>query len=113
MMDIENTNIQKLHKLHHILNTTVDLLPIENSLIAFEIILETMSYHYRDDELSLKVIFSSKKFTEMGARFHLNRLVKNEWIISEKSIHDLRVKTIRPTEKLIKIFDQFLKTSFN
>lgn len=110
-MDLIKQLHNKTTKLVEILESKYNFLPIETSLIAYEIILITMSYHFEEKELTLKVLFSNKNFTEMGARYHLNRLIKNGWLSSEKSENDLRVKVIQPTEKLKKEFIKFLDAS--
>lgn len=95
-------------KLLHVLSTSNEVLPIDSSPIAYEIILMCMSYYYDEKELPLKVIFLSKHFTEMGARSHVSRLVKGNWIEVIKSDQDLRIKIIKPTPKLINIFAKFV-----
>ena len=110
-MDYDN-NYLHIQKLQSTLDAAFSLLPIETSIIAYEIILITMRHYFMEEELSLKIIFSNKNFTEMGARYHLNRLIKNDWIISEKSEQDLRVRIIKPTDKLIEVFDRFQKNCF-
>lgn len=108
-MDLKKEYNVKTNELIRVLNSKYKFLPIETSLIAYEIILITMNFYLEEKELTLKIIFTNKKYTEMGARYHLNRLIKNGWLSSEKSEHDLRVKVIKPTEKLQKQFIKFLE----
>jgi hypothetical protein len=93
------------------LDASLDLLPIETSLIAYELILMVMLHFSLEKDLPLKIIFANKNFTEMGARYHLTRLIKNGWLKSERSSDDLRVKVTKPTSKLISTFEIFLKRS--
>lgn len=97
-----------IDQLLHLLNVTFEVLPIASSAIAYEIILIAMKYHNDGNELPLKVIFSNKNFTEMGARSHLNRLEKSGWLDIVKSNQDLRVKVIKPTPKLVHVYQDFL-----
>ena len=103
-----NNNVTGLLK---VLNSAFEHLPIETSLIAYEVILITMKFHVENEELPLKIIFLNKNFTEMGARYHLNRLIKNGWLVSERSQSDLRARVISPTKKLICAYNKFDKFS--
>lgn len=106
------TCIQNSIELHlQTLDASLEYLPIDTSLIAYELILLVMLHFSRGTSLPLKVIFANKNFTEMGARYHLTRLIKNEWMKSEQSPNDLRVKVIKPMPKLILAFEVFLKKS--
>lgn len=111
MANIDAHHKNNVLRLIKVLNSAFDHLPIETSLIAYEVILIAMKFHVENEELPLKVIFSNKNFTEMGARYHLNRLIKNGWLDSERSQSDLRVRIIRPTKKLICAYNEFEKFS--
>lgn len=102
-------NRNHVDQLLSLLAATYELLPIDSSLIAYEIILISMKYHSDGKELPLKVIFSNKNFTEMGARSHMSRLERGGWIRVIKSNYDLRVKVVQPTPRLIGVCEQFLK----
>ena len=93
------------------LDASLEYLPIDTSLIAYELILMVMLHYSLQTSLPLKIIFANKNYTEMGARYHLTRLIKNGWMKSEQSPDDLRVKVIKPTIKLVVAFDVFLKKS--
>lgn len=111
MANIDAHHNNNALRLLRVINSAYDHLPIENSLIAYEVILIAMKFHVEKEELPLKVIFSNKNFTEMGARYHLNRLIKNSWLDSERSQSDLRVRVISPTKKLICAYNKFEKFS--
>jgi hypothetical protein len=98
-----------VEQLIHTLNLSFELLPTDSSTIAYEIILICMQHHNEGKELPLKVIFLNKNFTEMGARSHLSRLEKSNWIEIVRSTQDLRVKVLKPTIRLINAFESFLR----
>lgn len=106
-------NSSEIEKLLFELNGAFEHLPIENSPIAYEIVLTSMKYFCEKSELTLKVLFSNKNFTEMGARYHLDRLVKNGWLSISKSERDLRVKVVTPTQKLITSYQKYHNLHFD
>ena len=87
-------------------------LPIQGSTIAYEIILIVMFFYANEEKLSLKILFANGNFTEMGARYHLNRLIKDGWLDIKQSDSDLRVKLVHPTTKLIQQYERFHKIRF-
>lgn len=102
----------QIDKLITELNSAFEYLPIENSTIAYEIILVTMKFYVDQKELSLKQLFFNNNFTEMGARYHLDRLVKNDWLILDKSENDRRVKIVKPTQNLVNSFKKYYFVHF-
>jgi hypothetical protein len=87
-------------------------LPIQNS-IAYEIILISMMFYINCKELSLKNLFTNIKASEMGARYHVNRLIKEGWLDIKQSENDHRVKFIYPTIKLIQQYELFHRIRFD
>lgn len=80
--------------------------PINNSLIPLFILNKTMDYHLNEKILSLKNLYSEISSSELGARNHITRLERKEWLSIEKSLIDTRVKVIKPTKKLIDTYEQ-------
>jgi DNA-binding MarR family transcriptional regulator len=105
-------NSTEINQLLHELHGSLAHLPIQNS-IAYEIILIAMLFHLRNEELSLKSLFTNVKSTEMGARYHLNRLTKDGWLDLKQSENDLRVKFVYPTAKLIQHYELFHRIRFS
>jgi hypothetical protein len=76
-------------------------LPIDNSLIPFDLIFKVGLAHASDENLSVKSLFADLPHSAMGMRYHLNRLLDNGWIEMLPSPSDRRSKIVRPTEKLL------------
>jgi len=106
-------NSDEIKQLLKELHGSFQYLPIESSTIAYEIILISMLFYSNREELSLKTLFANGNFTEMGARYHLNRLVKDQWLGITQSDGDLRVKFVNPTSKLIQSYEQFHRIRFD
>jgi len=83
---------------------TADHLPISHSIIPYQILLVVMYSHIRNDELSVKQLFNSGAFSEMGNRYHFKKLIESEWIILKDHPKDFRLKLIKPSEKLMMAF---------
>lgn len=106
-------NSVEINQLLKELHGSFEYLPIESSTIAYEIILISMLFFSNKEELSLKTLFANGNFTEMGARYHLNRLVRDQWLEVRQSDNDLRVKFVYPTIGLIQRYEQFHSIRFN
>jgi hypothetical protein len=83
---------------------TSEHLPISHSIIPYQIILVVMYHHIMNEELTVKQLFNSGPFSEMGNRYHYKRLVTDEWIVLINHPNDLRQKLIRPALKSIQAF---------
>jgi len=103
-----NLHTKDLYDVTHLLmkvrEVTSSHLPISHSIIPYQILLVVMHASLRNEELSVKQLFNSGSFSEMGNRYHFNQLVKNEWIILKDHTTDFRLKLVTPSEKLIIAF---------
>ena len=52
--------------------------------------------------MAVKALFAALPYSDMGIRYHLNRLIKSNWIELRKSDKDARVKIVLPSSKLLK-----------
>ena len=77
-------------------------LPIGNSLIMFDLIFRISISHQKNQDLSIKQLFTELPHSEMGMRYHFRRLEKRGWIQIIQQDGDRRSRFIIPTEKLIK-----------
>ena len=80
-------------------------LPLGGSIIAYELMLKLYFSHLQNKPITIKALFSSIPYSDMGIRYHLNKLVENGWIQLEFSEVDRRTKICMPTEKLIFAWD--------
>lgn len=61
------------------------------------------------EELTVKALFASLPYSDMGIRYHFDKLVKTGWIELHNGDKDNRIKRVKPSEKLSKRF--FLLTN--
>ena len=115
----ENMNIQKINEVTHLLikvrEVTNEHLPITHSIIPYQILLVVMYHHMRNEKLSVKQLFNSGSFSEMGNRYHYRKLLENKWIHLHDNPADFRLKLITPSEKLLQAFSVItrdLETAF-
>ncbi len=77
-------------------------LPIGHSYIPQDIIFKVLDSYFENREISVKILFAELPYSVMGIRHHFDRLIKNNWIELRKSEKDARVKTVIPSDKLLK-----------
>lgn len=78
---------------------TATHLPIGHSFIPYDLLLHLFHKQSIGEPTTLKNLFASLPYSDMGSRYHFNRLISNGWIDLIQSETDLRVKTCHPTEK--------------
>lgn len=116
----ENMNLKKINEVTHLLMKVREVtnahLPISHSIIPYQILLVVMYHHIRNEKLSVKQLFNSGSFSEMGNRYHYRILLENKWIHLEDNPADFRLKLITPSEKLLQAFSVItgdLETAFS
>ena len=83
--------------------TTV-LLPIGHSFIPLDILLTVIKGSSEGEDLTVKALFTSLPYSDMGIRYHFRTLIKSGWIELHNGDKDARIKRVRSTEKLTKRF---------
>jgi DNA-binding MarR family transcriptional regulator len=76
-------------------------LPIENSLIAYDLILLLSIHSYSNNTVSVKNLFSSLPHSPTAIRYHYQRLLNDGWIEHHQDAKDRRIKYVRPSIKFI------------
>ena len=84
-------------------------LPIGHSFIPYEMILIVVLHYLNEEELTVKRLFNSGSFSEMGNRYHFRKLLKDEWLSLQDHPSDSRLKLILPSPKLLSSFDVISK----
>ena len=102
----KNNIIEVTNLLIKIREVTSNHLPVSHSLIPYQILLVVMYHYSKNEELSVKKLFNSGAFSEMGNRYHFRKLVENKWIYLKDNPSDLRLKQTLPSEKLILAFSE-------
>ncbi len=101
------TNMKRddLHEVLETLSRTREVarehLPIDHSFIPFDILLHVFSAHTRNERLSVKGLFAKLPFSDMGIRYHFDKLVSSGWITLAPDETDGRVKLCAPSNRLI------------
>ena len=87
--------------------TVASHLPIGHSFIPYDLLLQVYSHHIAEhgDQLNVKTLFGGLNYSDMGMRYHLSRLLDNNWIKIDRDSTDSRMKSVVPTEKTLARFD--------
>lgn len=84
-------------------------LPIENSLIAYDLILLLSIHNYSQGHITVKQLFKSLPHSATAIRYHYTRFINDGWIELYLNSKDKRVKFVRPTQKFIEIINAYTK----
>lgn len=80
-------------------------LPIGHSFIPYDILVTVVDNFTNDKELTVKALFATLPYSDMGLRYHFRKLVETGWIELHAVNGDARVKQVKPTDKLSKHFE--------
>jgi hypothetical protein len=72
-----------------------------------------VSHYISQEELTVKRLFNSGEFSEMGNRYHFRRLIEKDFIVLKNHPNDSRLKLILPSQKLLDCFDQISSQLFD
>jgi DNA-binding MarR family transcriptional regulator len=78
-------------------------LPIQNSLIAYDLILLLSIHNYSEGNITVKQLFNSLPHSATAVRYHYKRFIDEGWIENYMNPNDKRIKYVRPTSKLIQV----------
>ena len=79
-------------------------LPIGHSFIPYDILITVVDSFTSNKDLTVKALFATLPYSDMGLRYHFRKLVDTGWIELHAVNGDARVKQVKPTEKLSKQF---------
>jgi hypothetical protein len=83
-------------------------LPIEDSLVAYDIVLIIAISHYTKSPLSVKNLFSSMPHSYTATRYHYSRFISEGWLEHEGNEKDKRIKFVKATDKFIGAIDDYV-----
>ena len=86
-------------------------LPIENSLIAYDLILLLSIHNYASGQITVKQLFASLPHSPTAIRLHYQRFVDDGWIEHYPDIKDKRIKYIKPTQKFFDVIMAYAETT--
>jgi DNA-binding MarR family transcriptional regulator len=89
----------------------IENLPIDNSLIAYDLLLLLSIHHYSNGHITVKQLFVSMPYSYTAIRIHYQRYVTDGWIEHYSDEKDRRIKYVRPTQKFIETINLFTLTA--
>ena len=82
-------------------------LPIENSLIAYDLILLLSIHNYSNGRITVKQLFGSLPHSPTAIRSHYQRLLDDGWIELSPDPKDRRIRYVQPTKKFIDMMNAY------
>ena len=79
-------------------------LPIQNSLIALDILNNVALNHVKEQPLPVKSLMGALPHSPAGLRHHYARLIDDGWIKTEPDGEDGRVRLVKPSDRLINAY---------
>ncbi len=107
-MDKETEIISKLSALR---GCGEEHLPIDKSLVAYDLLLQVMIAYKTNQTLTVKTLFASVPHSYTAIRHHYKRLLSDGWLGHKSDQLDARIKYIEPTAKLIKTIERFTNSA--
>lgn len=107
-MDKETEIISKLSALR---GCGEEHLPIDKSLVAYDLLLQVMIAYKTNQTLTVKSLFASVPHSYTAIRHHYKRLLSDGWLGHKSDQLDARIKYIEPTAKLIKTIERFTNSA--
>ena len=86
---------------------TQKYLPIESSLIAYDLILLLSIHNYSNGHITVKQLFASMPHSASAIRFHYQRFIAYGWIENYTDPKDKRIKYVRPTVEFIQAINAY------
>jgi len=86
-------------------------LPIENSLIAYDLLLLLSIHKYSNGHITVKHLFASLPYSYTAVRVHYQRYVNEGWIEHYADIKDKRIKYVRPTPKFVEMINLYTEAA--
>ena len=96
-----NQTAKTVESLINIRKQATEFLPVGHSFIPFDILLSVFNGYADGDDLTVKSLFTELPYSDMGIRYHFNKLIKSGWIELHNGDIDQRIKRVKPTEKLV------------
>lgn len=82
-------------------------LPVYESVVAYDLVLLIAAKYLGREPINVKQIYTLLPHSYTAVRQHYKNLIRDEWIMCIGDKFDKRVKHIHPTEKFIKVIDDY------
>jgi DNA-binding MarR family transcriptional regulator len=105
------TEISIIKNMLSLRNSSRVILPMGDSLIAYDLILVLAINNYAKNNISIKELFASVPHSYTAVRGHYLRFVNDGWIEHYLDESDKRIKYVRPTAKLVKTMNDYAATA--
>jgi len=86
-------------------------LPIENSLIAYDLILLLSIHNYSNGRITVKHLFASLPHSSTAVRSHYKRFIDDGWIEHYPDPLDQRIKFVQPTDKFVQVINAYTEAT--
>jgi DNA-binding MarR family transcriptional regulator len=86
-------------------------LPIENSMIAYDLLLLLSIHNYSSGNITVKQLFASVPYSYTAVRVHYQRFLDDGWIEHYPDPLDKRIKYVRPTQKFIETISLYVEAA--
>ena len=96
-MNKPKKSIKNLRKIRSEISAS---LPIGHSFIPLDILLVAYCGDDSGDDLTVKALFASLPYSDMGIRYHFKKLLIDGWLELDKGAIDTRIKKVRASQKL-------------
>lgn len=91
--------------LKHIRDISLKHLPISHSFIPYDILIVLFYAHVDGRRLTIKELFNSLPYSDMGTRYHFRRLIEQNYIEVIRDHIDSRMKYCQVTKKFEERFE--------
>ena len=85
-------------------------LPLNGSLIAYDLILLAMNIHFQGKKITVKNALFELPHSQTGVRAQYTRLKNEGWLQVQPSDEDARIRHLLPTNKLIHTYMSLLSS---
>ena len=75
-------------------------LPIGHSFIPLDILLAAYCGDDNGEALTVKALFASLPYSDMGIRYHFKKLLADGWLELDNGTIDTRIKKVKASQKL-------------
>jgi len=86
-------------------------LPIDNSLIAYDLMLLLSIHTYANSRITVKQLFASLPHSATAVRHHYQRFVDEGWIEHWPDPKDKRIKNIQATQKFVEMINAYTQAT--
>jgi DNA-binding MarR family transcriptional regulator len=88
---------------------TATHLPLGGSMVAYDLLLNLYLHHSRGDQVTIKALFASIPYSDMGIRYHMRKLIDDGWLELRPAADDRRTRLCIPTAQFEQAWDLIMQ----